>query len=380
MGSVIRHVADNIISPLGFTTADNMAALLDGWSALRLYERVFDLPEPFVGSLFDRVRLEALAEKAGIDDTHTLFEKACILAAFPAIEASGADVTDGKTLFVLSTTKGNIELLEDNPADWRCYLYGSALKVARFFGNSTPPVVVSNACISGVSAQMAAARLLMSGVYDRAVVIGADLLSRFIVSGFQSFKALSLEPCRPYDAGRSGLNLGEAAGAMILERRQARQADGWYLEGMSAHNDANHISGPSRTAEGAYRVLEDLKRSADPGELAFVSAHGTATPYNDQMEAIALQRAALDHVPLTGLKGFFGHTLGAAGVIETILAMKAVDAGIVLPTRGYRNQGTTCPLNVSDSLRQTSGTTFIKILSGFGGCNAGVVWQKGEGR
>ena len=238
-------------------------------------------------------------------------------------------------------------------------------------------MVVSNACISGVCGQIAAVRELLGGRYRYAVVIGCDILSKFIISGFQSFKALSAGRCKPYDKHRTGLNLGEAVGTIILEITDRERPGAWQYVASSIHNDANHISGPSRTGEGSFRVLSDILENIDMDDLAFVNAHGTATPYNDEMESIAIHRAGLDVIPVNGLKGVFGHTLGAAGVIETILSMKAVDNGVILPTAGFEEQGTTYGLNIANESRSTDKRTFIKILSGFGGSNAGIAYRKG---
>lgn len=378
---MIRKLADNIISPLGCDTGANFRAVTAGESRLALREGTLGLPEPFCGSLLDREAIDALAgrELGRVEDS-TFFERLCLLSATRAVNAAGIDAGADDTLIVLSTTKGNVACLEESLDDPRCYLSHSAQRIAAWLGNGNTPMVVSNACISGVCAQIAAIRALESGRCRRAVVIGADVLSRFIVSGFQSFKALSGEPCKPYDKERTGLNLGEAAATMVLERVESVGDDDWTCIGMANHNDANHISGPSRTGEGSYRVLRDLLRNLDAAQTAFVNAHGTATAYNDEMESIALHRAGLDSVPLTGLKGYYGHTLGAAGLLETILSMRAVDEGVILPTRGFATQGTTWPVNASPTLRHTRKRAFIKILSGFGGSNAGIAYRKGGDR
>ena len=155
---------------------------------------------------------------------------------------------------------------------------------------------------------------------------GSDVQSRFIISGFQSFKALSDEACRPFDKDRRGLNLGEAA-ATIIFKDEVPGPDDWCIVSGAVRNDANHISGPSRTGEGSFRALKAALGDFDPGLLAMVSVHGTSTPYNDEMEAIAIARAGLDKVPVSCLKGVFGHTMGAAGILETILSMASVDDG-----------------------------------------------------
>lgn len=375
---LVYKVADNIISPLGMNTADNVASVLAGQSRLCLHHGLFGLPEDFCGSILSRERIEELfSVEFGLESDYTFFEKLCILSASDALRQGGVDAAREDVVFVLSSTKGNVDCLAGDPMDKRCYIASSAQRVARFWGNANTPIVTSNACISGVCAQIAAVRQLLMGRYRTAVVIGCDVLSRFVVSGFQSFKALSSAPCRPYDRDRTGLNLGEAVGTIILHADDEECADRWRFRAGSIHNDANHISGPSRTGEGSYRVLMDMLRVVTARELACVCTHGTATAYNDEMESIAIHRARLDAVPVCGLKGYYGHTLGAAGVIETIIAMATLDKGTVPATLGYGLQGTTYALNISDVVRATDRTGFMKILSGFGGSNAGIAYTKG---
>lgn len=362
---MIQLLADYILSPLGAGTDANLDAVLRGETRLRLHEDAHGewLPQPFVGSLFDT--LPAM-------DGYTPFEALCITAAEEAIRQSGVDVMQPDCVFILSTTKGNIW---SSPAE-------SARKVARHFGNLSTPVVVSTACTSGVSAQVVAHRLLTAGGYRTAVVIGCDVQSAFIVSGFQAFKALSPERCRPFDAARQGLNAGEAVAVMVVTSETSWTSEtirtSWLLRGGSLHNDANHISAPSRTGEGSLRCLQDALALVRKEDLAFVSLHGTGTAYNDEMESIALHRAGLDQTPVSALKGYYGHTMGAAGLLETILSLHAIDRGIIPASMGFTEQGTTYPVGVSAQPRETKGTAFIKLLSGFGGINAVVAWERGE--
>lgn len=374
---MIRKIADNIISPLGLTSEKNYQAVVSHNSALSFYEDAFGLPEPCFVSLLDRQVVSTAFNGLGGTSSYSFFEKLCILSISRALINAAIDSQRTDVVFVLSTTKGNIDSLAINLESEAGYIGVSAEKIAGFFGNPNKPIVTSNACISGVCAQIAAIRLLLAGEYKYAVVVGADVLSRFIISGFQSFKALSYENCKPYDKDRIGLNLGEAAGTMILERVDKVDSDDWIYVGSSIHNDANHISGPSRTGEGSFRVLVDILKSIRQEDIAFVNAHGTATVYNDEMESIAIHRAELEEIPVNGLKGFYGHTLGAAGVIEMILSMQAIDNKVILPTRGYETPGTTYHLNLSNSVRKTEKQGFIKILSGFGGSNAGIAYKKG---
>lgn len=375
---MIYKLADNIISPLGMTSEENFKAVLSGKSGLRPNQTEFGLQESFCGSLIDRKLIaEIFTQRFGYLDNLSFFEQLCILSADRAITKCGLNAKDKSVTFIFSTTKGNVDGLEDNLSNPECFIGHTAKKVSSFFGNQNNPIVASNACISGVCAQIAGIRALLSGKFEYAIIIGCDVLSKFIISGFQSFKALSPDECKPYDKNRQGLNLGEAVGTIILTTKTPHEGYNWHYVSSSIHNDANHISGPSRTGEGAYRVLSDILNKAEKAELAFVNAHGTATAYNDEMESIAIHRAGLDDVPLNGLKGYYGHTLGAAGVIETILSMKAVENGVVLATKGYEECGTSYQLNLSNELRPTRKTSFIKMLSGFGGSNAGIAYQKG---
>ena len=354
-------IGESILSPLGATPAENFAAVCRGESALQRYEGMFGVREPFVASLMDRERWTVPGR--------TFFDSLVIEAARRAVEAAGIDAASPRTAFVLSTIKGNIEYIDSQDVT----LSTSARRLADAFGNPNPAVVVSNACISGLAALLQGRRMLLGGGYDHVVVVGAEVQSRFIVTGFQSLKALSEAPCKPFDAARDGLNLGEAAAAVVLGFGE----EGWELVDGAVRNDANHISGPSRTGEGSYKALRYVLRHTSPEELAFVNVHGTSTLYNDEMEAIAIDRAGLLDVPVNALKGTFGHTMGAAGILESILSMHAVDAGLVLPTRGFSDLGVSRPVRVSSVAGQTDKQAFVKLLSGFGGVNGALLFRKG---
>lgn len=371
---MIVKVADTIISPLGCSTEENYQAVKAGCSALREY-RWSDLPEPFVASLMEGERWKG-------NDVLTRFETLVIEAINNILPQIDFDISSPRVIFVLSTTKGNVDLLEGRdgtPADSSPYPGETARKIAAHFGNTNRPIVVSNACISGLCAQIAAVRALESGRYDYAVVVGADVQSRFIISGFQSFKALSPEPCKPFDANRLGLNLGEAAAAIVYQRVEKVQSGQWVAGTGAICNDANHISGPSRTGEGSYRALKTVLEDADVDDIAFVNVHGTATLYNDEMESIAIERAGLIDKPVNSLKGYYGHTMGAAGVMEVILSMRAVEDHTILGTKGFDSLGVSKNVKVCPEHRSTDKNSFIKLLSGFGGCNAAMLFTRSAG-
>jgi 3-oxoacyl-[acyl-carrier-protein] synthase I len=379
---IIYQQANNIISPLGFTTDENFQAVVSGKSNATYYpEGTYGLKEAFFGSKLDDELLEnAFAQINNLLECSRL-EKMAILSVCKAVEGTNIDLVDEQTLFILSTTKGNVFLLDENENlnEDQLLLSYSAKLIANFFGNKNRPIVVSNACISGVSAQIMAKRFLQSGKYKHAVVIGADTLSKFVVSGFQSFKALSMEGCKPFDASRNGLNLGEGAATIVYSAandEDSLPAGTIVLENGAITNDANHISGPSRTGEGLFLALDSIMKGQLPDNIGFVNAHGTATPYNDEMESIALSRAGLDVVPVNSLKGYFGHTLGASGLIESIISAKSLTNNILIKSLGYDVCGTTHSLPVITEVKPAKINKCIKMASGFGGCNAAIMLKK----
>lgn len=377
---MIVKVSDHIISPMGMSTAENYSAVKAGCSMLKRYEGHWGLPEPFVASLMDREKMEQAFAEISDNKPYTFFEKMIILSAAKALEQTDIDPSSEKVLFILSTTKGNVFLLDKRETGFpmeRVLLGETARQMTDYFHNPNAPLVVSNACISGVCAQIEAMRNLESGQFDNVVVVGCDVQSAFIVSGFQSFKALSVEPCQPFDAHRTGLNLGDAAATIVYARKDQINENDWVACKGAIRNDANHISGPSRTGEGSYRALKTVLGDVNPEEIAFINAHGTATLYNDEMESVAIERAGLSQVPVNGLKGYYGHTMGAAGLLETILSMQAIDDHNILATKGYETIGVTHPLVLSNQNQKTDKRAFIKLLSGFGGCNAALLMKKG---
>lgn len=374
---MIYKIADNVFSPLGETTEQNYKAVEQGCSTLETYVGRYNLPEPFC-ALFLSEEQNSLIRKDGLSH----FEAMVLFSARKTLSHYKIDIGSPKVALIISTTKGNVNLLEEGTSSLEEVLPGtSAMKVARELGISTKPFVVCNACISGVSAIILASRLLEARLYDYALVCGADELNRFVVSGFQSLKALSPEPCKPFDMERTGLNLGEASASILFCRSGLDnvKTDGlWGVECGFVRNDAFHISTPSKNAEGAFLAIKETLGGLDTADLAFVNAHGTATMFNDQMESVALERASLSNVPVNAYKGCYGHTLGAAGVLETVLSMKAADNHVVLGTKGFEERGVSGNISLSSNHRVTEKTCFLKMISGFGGCNASVLFSKGH--
>jgi 3-oxoacyl-[acyl-carrier-protein] synthase-1 len=337
----VYTVSDNIITSLGFSTKENIVNILDGITGIRYNKNPRLSRNPFFVSVADDMLIDIHfnnilntyypGKKSG---DFTRLEKLLLLSVHDALSKSNIPVSDPSTLFILSTTKGNVDLLDDikkqqkNPN--KLFLWDTAKFISGTFKNPNTPLVISNACISGLLAIIHAARLIQQGKYENAVVFGGDIISEFVVSGFQSFQSLENGPCKPFDHSRNGLSLGEGCGTIILtsNRSHASTPVIEFLGGSSA-NDANHISGPSRTAEGLYLAIQGAlsESGLTTDQIGFISAHGTATPFNDEMEAQALIRTNMTHVPVNSFKGYFGHTLGAAGIIESILTIHSIKTG-----------------------------------------------------
>lgn len=369
-------VSDNIISPLGSTTLENFALLQQDVSGIKEHTDLSLSDQSFFASL-----LKQEPGDIALTGKFTRFEKLLIASIEEALKQAPINLSDPRTILIISSTKGNISLLETNQHSdelgQRIALHTSAGLLRDYFLCANQPIVLSNACISGSLALLLAKRLINSGQYDHAVVAGADTISKFILSGFQSFQAVSPAACKPFDKNRTGINLGEGAGTIILSAK-AEHSAGIQLSGGSTSNDANHISGPSRTGEELSQAIHHAMKDAGiaANEISFISAHGTATLYNDEMEALAINLAGLEKIPINSLKGFYGHTLGAAGIIESIISAHSLEADLVMGSKGFESSGVSKPLNISNNVRRGNLQHCLKMASGFGGCNAAIILSK----
>jgi len=376
----VYSIADNIFSPLGFTTSENWISLCNNKSAVAPFQSTYEALNYAHASVFNEEKFASFfSEYYSNLSLASKLEKMFVASISDALRHTSVDASSKRTLFVYSTTKGNIDLLENknlNGAD-RVKLFDLAEYVTTCFGNPNKPIIISNACISGVLAIEVATSLVRRGLYDHIIVTGGDLVSMFTLSGFHCFQALSHGVCKPFDKDRAGVNLGEAAATMVVSSQPSSTDDIEILSGATA-NDANHISGPSRTGEGLAKAIANAANIAQmPLEnIQYVLAHGTATTYNDEMEAKALESSHLSHVPTNSMKAYYGHTLGAAGIVETIVAMQSMKSNLLLKSWGYENSGVSTPLNVITQNKTTPINYAMKTASGFGGCNAALILKK----
>lgn len=367
----------NCITPLGFDVESNISGILRGDSGIQLHNDVSLMPNPFYASIISDEKINSSFSKISAETKYARLEKMMILALEPIIKKSNVEL-NSKTAFILSTTKGNVTALANDSEESfnNAHLDVLAQNVANFFRFQTQPIVVSNACVSGILAVSVAKRMIQSELYDNVFVVAGDEVSEFVLSGFNAFQAMSELPCKPYSKNRTGVSLGEATAAVLVSA-EAKNAKIKVI-GDSSINDANHISGPSRTGEGLFRSIQNALKEAkiEAKKLDYISAHGTATPYNDEMEAIALTRLDLQNVPVNSLKGFYGHTLGASGLLETVIAIESANQNKLFESKGFDEIGVSEAINVIEKNEERNIEYFLKTASGFGGCNTVVVFEK----
>ena len=381
---------DNVITSLGFTTDETIRKIKNNIVGFKPCTDRSISSSAIPLSLVDTHQLDELFQRTveifrpdNRKIRYTRLEKLFILSIYDSVNEMPMGIYGPETQLILSTTKGNIDLLEEEKKKLyepeRVFLWRFAEVIRQFFGFENRPQVISNACISGVLALSHASRMVQSGLCENAVVCGGDIISEFVVSGFTSFQALSPEPCKPFDISRNGLSLGEGCGTMVLTSSpQKYSATNIIIAGSATSNDANHISGPSRTGEElAMAIGNALKESGcEAGDVSFVSAHGTATLYNDEMESKALSLAGLQEVPVNSFKGYWGHTLGGAGLIESVATVRSALDNILFRSAGFTNPGVPESINVIQQHTIAAVNNCLKIASGFGGCNAAIVYRK----
>jgi 3-oxoacyl-[acyl-carrier-protein] synthase-1 len=376
--------AANSISALGMDRASQLSALRQGSSALSLHTDPSLYVHPtYLGSI-PADCLQRVEEELANTGPYTRLEKLAIHSIQQSCAEADIDLKAEDVLLIISTTKGNIDLLQSTAArgidSSRARLGVMAETVRKHFGFQHKAMIISNACISGVMAQIMAARMIRAGKFKHVVLCGVDILSEFVISGFDCLKAIDSKPCQPFDAERNGVTLGEAAATLVYSAMAKAGSPYEHIEvlGGSISNDANHISGPSRTGDGlSHSIGLSLKESGiAAADIDYISAHGTATLYNDAMEAKAIAASGLMHASINSFKGYIGHTLGAAGIIESIFAMESMMHQELYPSAGYIQAGVEEALDICKEHQSKRIKYSLKLSSGFGGCNATIIFKK----
>lgn len=323
---------------------------------------------------------------ATVSDLRYHGEKSLVMQMIERLFAVSRPEIPADASLLLATTKGEIDLLEKSllgksgdPAE--SSLDRLLAKVAALAGTKGPAAVISAACTSSSAAVGRAAAMIRAGKTECVLVVACDSVTEFIYSGFSSLMALDTIPARPFDAARKGLSLGEAAAFSLLmsEKRAKREGRNILCEisGWGMGDDANHMTGPSRASEGLINAIQRALASASvaPAEIGFISAHGTGTNYNDEMEMRAFRALFSDTTPpVYSVKGAIGHTMGAAGLVETIIAMKSLQTATVPPTVNFLlpDDAARGWVSAEPVLLERAGRALV-TNSGFSGVNTALV-------
>lgn len=359
-------------SSLGLGVQKNWTAVQNLKSGIQKIEQFGAIENFNCGKIKDQWIDQAWNE-LNIQAEYSRLEKIMILTLKPLVEKYQMSEN---TALVLATTKGNIDFLENLPTE-KADLHHLAKKIQDFFQFKNTPIILSNACVSGTLAVAVAKRFIQMNRFSDAYVLAGDEVTSFVLSGFKSFQAMSDEICQPFDQNRKGINLGEAAAAAYLSTVEIQQQS-FEILGESSIADANHISGPSRTAEGLFLSIQNALKEAkiDKNEIDCISAHGTATIFNDEMESIAIDRMALNETPIHSLKAYFGHTLGAAGLLELIMVMESLKNNQRIVSKGFEKLGVSKELNITTKKEAKRMKIALKTASGFGGVNTALLIEK----
>lgn len=304
-----------------------------------------------------------------------------------ADSAIGADLSGGG--LVVGTVLGDILCAEDS---WRSGkkasssamgLSSGADLIAGRYGLRGPVTTISTACASGTDSVGMALRLIQSGETDLMVAGGGDTLSEFAFSGFNSLNAMTKDVVRPFDRERTGLALGEGAAFLLLEEEAHARDRGARIycavSGYASSSDANHLTGPDREGRGLARAITAALSEAGTETVGYINAHGTATPYNDLMETKAYKSvfgATAREIPISSIKSMIGHSFGAAGAIEAVATVMAIDRGVLPPTINLDAIDPECDLDYCpNTARVRSITSAMSVSAGFGGQNSAVIFS-----
>lgn len=320
-----------------------------------------------------------------------------LIAAKEAAENAGIHTTDGfRTGIISATSVGGMVVTEnrwtdyldpEKSGDWLSYIEthecgDSTEFIADQLGFKDYVSTISTACSSSANSIMTGARLIKHGILDRVIVGGTDSLSRFTINGFMTLMILDTEHCKPFDAERKGLNLGEGAGFIVLESERAAKNKKILAElsGYGNANDAYHQTASSPDGTGAYLAMEKAFRISGlkPADIDYINAHGTGTAINDLSEGTALERMFEKKIPLiSSTKPFTGHTLAACGGIEAIFSILAIQHNLVPPSLNFKNK--MAELNFVPVTTLKKDSTINHVLSnsfGFGGNTSALIFSR----
>lgn len=388
-----------IISSIGNSVEENYNALINGNDGISKISN-------FVTHHVDSIKVgevkrtnEELEQELNLPKTNNYSRTALlgVIAAKQAVQnAKITNINDCKTGLISATSVGGMDMTERYYYEYltneapRKYIDGhhagdSTNKIAKQLGITDVVTTISTACSSSANSIMLGARLIKSGKLDRVIVGGADCLSKFTVNGFKTLMILSDTKSTPFDENRKGLNLGEAAAFLVLESEEIVKRDNKkvlaYVSGYGNANDAFHQTASSENGDGATLAMQKAFKVSglNPTDISYINAHGTATPNNDLSESKALIRIFGNTVPdLSSTKAFTGHTLAAAGAIEAVYSVLALQNGIVFPNLNFKNPIKETGIIPVTEVKKKEINHVLSNSFGFGGNCSTVIFSKSE--
>ncbi len=387
-----------IISAIGNNVAENYQSLIQGKKGISRVSKIKTnhVNDIMVGEI--DFTNEALEQQLGLTSDNNYSRTALLgaVAAKQAIQDAGiTDINAYKTGLISSTSVGGMDMTERYYYDYledkstQKYIEGhhagdSTQKIAEQLGIEKSLVTtISTACSSAANSIMLGARLIKSGQLDRVVVGGTDCLSKFTINGFKTLMILSDTYSTPFDENRKGLNLGEAAAFLVLESDKVVQAENKkvlaYVKGYGNANDAYHQTASSENGDGATLAMQKALDIAgyNPEDIDYVNAHGTATGNNDLSEGRAIIRVFGKNVPdFSSTKAYTGHTLAAAGAIEAVYSVLALQNNIIYPNLNFKTQMKEFNITPQLALKEKPLQTVMSNSFGFGGNCSTVIFSK----
>lgn len=382
------------ISAIGNSVAENATSLKNGTSGisdLRYLETAHQASFP-CGEI--KHSNKSLIEKLEIS-ADSVFTRAALLGVYAAQEALGqANLTPEKTniAFINGTSVGGMDFTEKYYSAFQTNPETLKYIEAQHPGFTTNSIAahlnlhnlvstVSTACSSGANAIMTGAKLIQSQKVKSALIGGTDCLSKFTLNGFNSLKILSPELCQAFDENRNGLNLGEAAAYLVLESEEEAKKSGkkilGFLSGFGNANDAHHQTASSETGEGSFLAMKKALKSANlsPEKIDYINAHGTATLNNDLSEGVALERIFNNVPALSSTKAFTGHTLAAAGALEAVFSVLALQEQAVFPNLNFKTPMKELNFSPEVKFQQKKISHVLSNSFGFGGNCSSLVFS-----
>ena len=382
-----------VVSSLGLNASENLVSLLNSQTGIGQMELLQSVHKELPVAEVKKTD-EELARLLGIsyDRKYTRTALLAMLAAQEAWKDAQAD-SSSKNGIISATTVAGMRTSEDHYVEFQKNGGDGFFINTHDAGDSTEKVAdllsikdylstISTACSSSANAFMLGSRLLRAKKLDKVLAGGVDALSKFTINGFNSLMILDKEHCRSFDDTRAGLNLGEGAAFLVLERasdvEEERKIYG-YIDGFANVNDAYHQTASSPDGTGATLAMQNALKMANlkPSDIDCINAHGTATNNNDLSEGLAIQKIFEGNIPpVSSTKPFTGHTLAASGAVEAVFVAMALEEGVIYPNLNFKNQMKELNFSPVTELKKKELNHVLSNSFGFGGNNSTVIFSK----